>query len=68
MIIVLKIRHSGEDYEVFLCKTHEVAERLIREWFAGYNIQNCIEAHIVIETGRTVPTPVSYTHLRAHET
>jgi len=40
-IITLRIRWSnGDDYEVYLCKTHEIADRIIREWFAEYCTDN----------------------------
>ena len=32
-IILLQIRESGDDYTVYACKTHEIAHRIIREWF-----------------------------------
>jgi len=35
-IITLQIRNSGDDYEVYLCKTHAIAERIIREFFDEY--------------------------------
>ena len=55
-IYVLQIRNSGEDYSVFLCNTHAIAERIIREWFATYNNENAIEIHVQQETGRKIPT------------
>tara|TARA_S200002703_G_scaffold88929_1_gene76783 strand:- start:58 stop:312 length:255 start_codon:yes stop_codon:yes gene_type:complete len=55
-IITLQIRHSGDDNVVYLCKTHAIAERIIREWFSEYNNENCIEIHVQQETGRKVPT------------
>jgi len=39
-ITTLQIRDSGEDYTVYLCKTHEIAERIIREWFSEYCTDN----------------------------
>ena len=39
-IITLQIRDSGEDYTVYLCKTYEIAERIIRDWFAEYCTDN----------------------------
>ena len=39
-IITLQIRYSGDDYIVYLCKTHEIAERIIRDWFAEYCTDN----------------------------
>jgi hypothetical protein len=32
-IILLKIRHSGDDNTVYACQTYEIAHRIIREWF-----------------------------------
>ena len=55
-IILLQIRYSGDDYIVYACKNHAVAERIIREWFSEYNNEDCIEIHIQQETGRKVPT------------
>ena len=55
-IIVLQIRYSGDDDIVYLCKTHAIAHRIIREWFSEYNNENCIEIHVQQETGRKVPT------------
>ena len=37
MITVLQIRYSGEDATVYLCKDERVAERIVREWFKGYD-------------------------------
>ena len=34
-ITTLQIRDSGEDYTVYLCKTHKIAEKIIRRWFRG---------------------------------
>jgi len=39
-IITLQIRESGDDYIVYLCKTHAIAHRIIREWFAEYCTDN----------------------------
>ena len=39
-IILLQIRYSGDDYIVYACKNHAVAERIIREWFAEYCTDN----------------------------
>ena len=40
-IITLQIRWSnGDDYQVYLCKTHAIAERIIRHWFAEYCTDN----------------------------
>ena len=39
-IVTLRIRNSGEDYEVYLCKTHAIAERIIREFFSEYCTDN----------------------------
>jgi hypothetical protein len=55
-IITLQIRYSGDDDIVYLCKTHEIAERIIREFFSEYNNENCIEIHVQQETGRKIPT------------
>jgi len=32
-IITLQIRRSGDDYEVYLCETPEIAEAIIRHFF-----------------------------------
>ena len=32
-VIVLQIRFSGEHDTVYVCKTFEIAHRIIREWF-----------------------------------
>ena len=32
-VIVLQIRFSGDDDTVYVCKTFEIAHRIIREWF-----------------------------------
>ena len=55
-IITLQIRDSGEDYTVYLCKTYEIAEKIIRRWFKDYNNEDCIEIPIQQETGRKTPT------------
>ncbi len=40
-ITTLRIRYSnGDDYEVYLCKNHAIAERIIRHWFAEYCTDN----------------------------
>ena len=39
-IILLQIRFSGDDYTVYACKTYDIAERIIREWFAEYCTDN----------------------------
>ena len=39
-IIILQIRESGDDDTVYACKTHEIAHRIIREWFAEYCTDN----------------------------
>ena len=39
-ITTLRIRNSGEDYEVYLCLTQEVAEGIIRHWFREYCTDN----------------------------
>ena len=35
-IVTLQIRNSGEDYEVYLCMSRSIAERIVREWFYEY--------------------------------
>ena len=55
-IITLQIRYSGDDNIAYLCKTHEIAERIIREWFSEYNNEDCIEIPTQQETGRKTPT------------
>ena len=55
-IILLQIKYSGDDYIVYACKTHAIAERIIREWFSEYNNEDCIEIPIQQETGRKIPT------------
>ena len=55
-IIVLQIRYSGDDDIVYLCKTHAIAERIIRDWFSEYNNEDCIEIPIQQKTGRKIPT------------
>ena len=37
-VIVLQIRFSGDDDTIYVCKTFEIAHRIIREWF-----KDCIE-------------------------
>ena len=32
-VIVLQIRFSGNDNTIYVCKTFEIAHRIIREWF-----------------------------------
>ena len=32
-VIVLQIRFSGDDDTIYVCKTFEIAHRIIREWF-----------------------------------
>ena len=32
-VIVLQIRFSGDDNTIYVCKTFEIAHRIIREWF-----------------------------------
>jgi len=39
-IITLQIRYSGDDNIVYLCKTHAIAERIIRDWFSEYCTDN----------------------------
>ncbi len=39
-ITTLRIRNSGEDYEVYLCLTEKVAESIIRHWFTEYCTDN----------------------------
>ncbi len=43
-ITTLRIRRSGDDYEVYLCKDLSVAHRIIREFFSEYvDDYPCIE-------------------------
>ena len=32
-VIVLQIRFSGDDDTIYVCKTFEIAHRIIKEWF-----------------------------------
>ena len=32
-VIVLQIRFSGDDNTIYVCKTFEIAHRIIKEWF-----------------------------------
>ena len=46
-ITTLRIRNSGEDYEVYLCLTEKVAESIIRHWFTEYCTDNPSLGYII---------------------